>query len=183
MTPLATVEELAAYSKGQIGADDPRAFLTLNGVSAAIRRYCGWHVVPEQDDVLTVDGPGGRLLSLPTLNLVSVASVVEDGIALAPTDYRWSSDGSVVKNGYWSPDFRSIVATIKHGYDFDDAADVVGVALAVATRQLSSPTGATREQAGQVSVSWAVTAPGVSGGIALLAHERDVLDHFRVVTV
>lgn len=182
--PLATPEQVAAYSKGQIADTDPRLNDALDGASAAIRRYCGWHITPKAEETLTLDGPGGRLLTLPTLNLADVSAVVENGTLLASDSYKWSADGLVRKvSGRWTDDYRSIQVSIVHGYEEWDAADVVSVALAVVTRQLSSPTGATREQAGQVSVSWALTAPGVSGGIALLENERSVLDHYRIVTV
>ena len=34
---------------------------------AAVRRYCGWIVTPPATVTITVDGPGGRVLSLPRL--------------------------------------------------------------------------------------------------------------------
>lgn len=183
LSPLATPEQVAAYSKGQITETDPRLEVALDGVSAAIRRYCGWHVGPTQAEAFVLDGPGGRLLSLPTLSLRAVSTISENGTELEAGSYTWSAEGLIRKShGRWTEDYRAISVSATHGYDLWDIADVVSVALAVVTRQLSSPTGATREQAGQVSISWAVTAPGVSGGIALLDHERAVLDHFRVVS-
>jgi len=181
--PLATADDLAAYSNGAVSAADPRAENSLAGVSAAIRNYCGWHVTPSLSELLTLDGPGGRLLSLPTKYLTAVSSIVEDETVLADkSDFRWSADGSVKRlAALWSDDFRIIDATITHGYP--TARAVKAVALAVVTRELSSPTGATREQAGAVSVSWALSAPGVSGGIALLAHEREILDFYRIESV
>jgi hypothetical protein len=179
---LATTEQASAYSNGQVSASDPRLTDALDGASAAIRRYCGWHITPNVTETLILDGPGGRLLSLPTLYLTDVVSLVNYETTLASTDYRWSEDGSVKKKyGCWTDEFRAITAGISHGYDAWDVADIARVAMAVVIREMSSPTGATREQAGAVSISWAVTAPGVSGGIALLQHERDILDHFRIV--
>jgi hypothetical protein len=40
--------------------------------------------------------------------------------------------------------------------------------------------GATREQAGIYAASWATTAPGVSGGMSLLARDTAVLDTYRL---
>ena len=41
------------------------------------------------------------------------------------------------------------------------------------------PMGATREQAGQVSVSWAYNE-GVSGGLTFTARDRALLDAYRL---
>ena len=183
MEPLASASELATYSNGAVSSSDPRVAGSLAGVSLAIRNYCGWHITPELSDSLTLDGPGGRLLSLPTKYLTAITALVENDVVLVDnTDFRWSVDGSVKRlHTRWHDDFRIIDATITHGYP--SAPDVKSVALAVVTRELSSPTGATREQAGAVSVSWALSSPGVSGGIALLAHERAILDFYRIESV
>jgi len=182
MPDLATAAELAAYSNGAISQTDPRVAPALAGASAAIRNYCGWHISPVVTETLVLDGPGGRLLSLPTKHLINITSLIEDETTLEDTAFRWSEDGSVKRNGCrWSDDFRILTVTIEHGYA--TAEDVKRVLLAVVTRELSSPTGATREQAGAVSISWATTAPGVSGGLALLAHEFSVLDAYRIVSV
>lgn len=185
MQPLATAEELAAFTKGAIAADDARAQSVLEGVSSAVRRYCGWHISPVVTETVTVDGPGGRLLSLPSLNVTAVASITQGESALVADDnYRWSADGSVkCTSGRWTEEFRDITVTFTHGYDSEDVADVNQVVLAVAARHMASPTGATREQTLAASVSWALTGPGVSGGIALLAHERDVLAPYRIESV
>jgi hypothetical protein len=94
--------------------------------------------------------------------------------------YDWSELGDVeLRWGTWSHRYRSIVAIIDHGYE--DVPDVGRVMQAMIARELSSPSGATREQAGQVSVSWAITSPGVSGGIAVLQNEYSILDTYRIV--
>lgn len=181
--PIVTAQQLATYSKGSISASDPRVVGSLAGATKAIRNYCGWHVTPVLEMTLILDGPGGRLLSLPTKNLISIRSLQEDDRDLVDTlDYRWSADGSVKrKHALWSDEFRILAATFEHGHAA--AEDLERVILAVVARELSSPTGATREQAGAVSISWALSAPGVSGGIAILQTERDVLDSYRVVDV
>lgn len=180
--PFASVAKLSAYTKGQISETDPRALDALNGASTAIRRYCGWHISPHQQEPLRLDGPGGRVLSLPTKHLTGLDEITElETLLIDETDYRWSEDGSVKRlQGCWSDEFRVLSLTISHGYAPEDVTDVKQVVLAAVARALSSPTGATREQAGQLSVSWATVAPGVSGGLALLAHELSVLDAYRI---
>lgn len=180
---FATPADLSTYSKGQISDSDTRVQDALDGASAAIRQYCGWHIWPPRDETLTVDGPGGRVLSLPTMNVTEVTSIIENGTTLTDgTDYRWSADGSVKRTHCrWTDDYRAIVVRFFHGYDY--AADVKQVLLSVVTRALSSPSGATSEAVGPFSVKWATVAPGVSGGLALLGHEISILDAYRIVSV
>lgn len=177
-----TAADLAVYSNGKISSADPRVNPALAGVSRAVRRYCGWHIGPSVSETLLLDGPGGRVLDLPSLNVADVASVTQNDTLLDPSSYRWSALGSIKLNtGWWTEDYRAISVVLTHGYD--DFEDVQETVKAIVMRALMSPTGATREQAGQVSVSWAITAPGVSGGLAILEHERAALDSYRIVGV
>lgn len=81
---------------------------------ADVRGFCGWHVAPEVTETLTVDGPGSGLLVLPTLRLVDVLSITDDGAAL--TDPEWSVTG-MVRAYCWTWKFRGVVAEITHGFE------------------------------------------------------------------
>ncbi|OMC02170.1 hypothetical protein [Mycolicibacterium fortuitum] len=107
-------------------ADDDAAQEAIDAVLAAARRYCGWVVSPVATDAeVVVDGPGGRVLSLPTLKLISVSAVDEDGIELGPGDLRVSQLGLVRKRsgGSWTSAYGAITAKITHGYTEDEAKD------------------------------------------------------------
>lgn len=80
---------------------------------AAIRGYCEWHIAPEFTETVTVDGPGGPTLILPTQRLSELVDVTSDGRAVSGPE--WSASG-VVRCGGWSSKFRGITATITHGY-------------------------------------------------------------------
>ena len=69
---------------------------------------------------------------------------------------------------------------VQHGFDLDAVADLKQVVQQVVGNAISSPLGATREQAGAVSVSWATTAPGVSGGLSLLERDLMILDRYKL---
>ena len=73
----------------------------LAQAEAMVRAWCGWHIAPERDEVLTLDGPGGAHLTLPSLHVVDVASVVENGELLDPANglYTWSAAGIITKTG------------------------------------------------------------------------------------
>lgn len=174
-----TAEQFSKGTNGQISADDDRVLPLLEGASAAVRRYCGWHISPTLDATLTLDGDGGRLLTLPTLKLVGVESITVNGEVLAGDAYDWSESGMVeLRNGCWPRRFRSITVQMKHG--LEDAPDVVQVVQQVVANAISSALGATREQAGQVSISWSLTAPNVAGGISLLQRDLDTLNLYKL---
>lgn len=120
--------------------------MTINYATAALsaaRRYCGWAVTPPETVTLTVDGPGGRILSLPTLRLTTLSTVVEDGVSLTVADLSVSANcGQVVKKSgeCWTDTPGGIVVTMTHGFttapDFDAAVEQATTALqGAATRE------------------------------------------------
>lgn len=109
---------------------------------AAARRYCGWVVTPPETVTVTVDGPGGRVLSLPTLQLTTLSAVVEDGVTLDVADLRVSMNtGVVVKKsgGCWTHHVGAIHVTMTHGFttapDFDAAVEQAASALSTAANR------------------------------------------------
>lgn len=175
---FASPEELEAYTNGLIPADDPRSELILAGATSAIRNYAGWHIAPAGNITALFDG-GTNVLMLPTLKLNSIASVIVEGTTLEATDYEWSRRTGNVRRKYGCfPDvWGGISVTFNSGYA-EVPAELKQITLQASAMALSSPTGATREQAGQVSMQWATTAPGVSGGLTLLERDYAVLDAY-----
>lgn len=181
LPPLVTAQQVANGSRGKILEGDPRLAPLIDGASASIRRYCGWHITPVITQTITLDGPGGDLLALPTLRLVEILSIAEHGTPLTEQDYDWSEIGSILRRrGCWSPRYRAIVTEVRHG--FESAPDVAQIVQQVVLNALASPLGATAETAGGVSVTWAQTAPGVAGGMALLQRDLDVLNLYRLAS-
>lgn len=180
IAPIVTADQLAAFTKGKILASDPRVSDALNGATLAVRRYCGWHITPDTSETVTLDGPGGQELELPSRHVTAVANITARGVPVDPSTYTWSPLGQVrLSCGWWPCDYQTISLDLTHG--FDEAPDVAQIILAAVARELSSPTGATVEQAGTVSAHWATIAPGVSGGLALLGPELAILDTYRLV--
>ena len=181
MASFATPAELAAYSNGLISQTDPRSQPLLDGATLAIQRYCGWNIAPAEDVTVTLDG-GGSVLYLPSLKVNSITSITIAGTLLAATDYEWSRRTGNVrrKDACFFPEvWGSIVAVFNSGYTAVPA-DLKQIVLQVSSLAMSSPTGATREQAGQVSMAWATTAPGVSGGLVLLPRDMQTLNSYRL---
>ncbi|AYN57485.1 head-to-tail adaptor [Arthrobacter phage Kepler] len=177
-----TAEEFSTWTNGKVAAADPRVEPLLKGASAGLRRYAGWHIAPVLEETLVGDGPGGRLLSLPTGRLVSVVSVDNGGtvVDLADVDPSLRLGMLELRSGWWSSRFGAVSVRVRHGFDLADVEDVRQIVKQVTANALASPMGATREQAGTVSISWATTAPGVAGGLSLLQRDLEVLAPFKI---
>lgn len=179
--PFVYPANLSAYTAGLVAESDPRSALILAGATEAVQRYCGWHIAPARDVTVTLDG-GSSVLYLPTLKLNSVASVVVDGVTMLAEDYEWSRATGNLRSklyGGFPDSWGGVVVTFNSGFSTVPA-DVQQVVLQMSAMALSSPTGATREQAGQVSMQWATTAAGVAGGMSLLTRDLAVLDQYKL---
>jgi hypothetical protein len=108
-----------SFTHGRLDSADADTVRQLAAASGAARRYCGWHVTPVvTNQSLTLDGPGNRILALPTLQLGSVTSIREDGITLNLADLQVSARGVVLKTdgGFWTDKLGGIVVVFTHGY-------------------------------------------------------------------
>lgn len=181
LPPFATAEQLEQFTKGKLKEADLRTADAVAAVSRSIRNHIHWHAWPLlRGHSVTLDGPGGLVLSLPTLRLVELVSLSELGQAAdVAAEVDWSETGLVRKvNGRtWTTRYRKIVAVMDHGHT--EAEDLKQITLQLAARALSSPMGATREQAGSVSVNWAMATQGVSGGLLPLAGELSIVEKYR----
>lgn len=170
-----TAAALETYSQGRLDRDDPETGRQLASALAAVQRWCGWHVTPMAvDQVVTIDGPGGALLRLPTLRVVALTAVVEDGITLDIDDLDVSRIGLVGKRSGagWSTRLGAITVTMSHG--FADAPDFETVVLSYADRAAQAPAG------GLVAVGpfrWGEHSPS-SGGFS--APELAILEQYRL---
>jgi hypothetical protein len=169
---LATPGDLNLFT----GRDVPyeQATLMLSQASAVIRNHCGWHIAPSLTETLTLNGSGEPRLFLPTLHLTAVGSVTElDELLVADDDYTWSDTGYLLRTGsYWPTDLRSVVVAFTHGWEFVPE-DLASVCLEAATRAMASPAGIRQEQAGGISVTYAI--PG-----GLTEYEKAVLEAYRL---
>lgn len=125
--PDLTAADVETFTRGRLSASDPVVQDILDAALVRARNYVGWAVSPVvEDDVLTLDGPGGRRLFLPTAKLVSVSSIVENGSTVDPSSYVPSADIEQMiyrKNGCWTREYAGIVVTYTHGFTEEEAAD------------------------------------------------------------
>lgn len=113
---------------------------------ASVREYCGWHIAPEVDEEVTVDGSGCAVQMLPTLRLVNLISITNDGAAVSNPE--WSAAGFV--RGSWTCRLRGVTATMRHGYE-DWPADLLGVLVELATDDQKARVSQVTNRAYQVS--------------------------------
>lgn len=133
----------------------------------AVRGYCEWHIAPSVTETLTLDGPGGSVLHLPSAHVTAVASVANNGTAVA--DPQWSASGMIRADyGRWTERFRGVVVELTHGYD-ECPADVLKV-----LRDLID--GAGRTGVAQVTSG----AHSVRYGPTLGSEQRATLDRYRL---
>lgn len=151
------------------------------------RRFCGWHVTPVlEDDEVMLDGPGSALLVLPTLRLVELTGVVEDGVTLdVAADLFVSARGLVRKKSgaCWSRNYGAIVVTMTHGYDEVDAAAIAagrdqaaGFNKAVASIAERDANGAKPRTVGPFQ--W--DSEKMADGSAFTVAERALLEQYRL---
>ena len=170
--------DLETFTRGQLNRSEPRTEDVLNRALAAARRYCGWHVTPVRTaETVTLDGPGSRLLILPTLRLTAVTEVTENGVPVDVTSVAWSTRGLLQKKngGYWTNQFGGIEVNFDHGFDPVDAADWQGAVMSLAERTARDFSGSGREVIGPFQYGAAAAA-----GSLFTDAERSVFDLYAL---
>jgi hypothetical protein len=109
--------------------DDPKLLQALAAASSRFRAAVRHHVSFVAGDTVVRDGTGTESLLLPAAPVTEIASVTLDGEALVyDTDYRWSEDGFLRRNGACWPDkLRCIEVVYSHGFELipEDIAEAV----------------------------------------------------------
>lgn len=182
LPPFATGAQLEAFTKGKLRASDTRVGPALAAVSAEIRREAGWHIAPRvTDHVMVLDGTGGTVALLPSMKVRAIHSIVDAGVPVDVTLVDVSRDTGLMERrdgSTWSRRYGQLVVTLDHGHDRVD--ELTQLCLSLTARGLASPMGATREQAGALSVNWSMATQGVSGGILPTAGERGTIARFKL---
>ena len=182
LPPIVTPDQFARATGGAF-ADAARVSAALEGTSAAIRAWCGWHVSPNLACRAVTSGPG-RVIALPTLALTAVRRVTEGGEELSDGAFEWRADGLLRRCGWrqWDGAWRSVEVEFDSGLAAEAAPQLAQVACQVAANALAATPGVRSEQVGDLSVTYNQLASGVSGGVALLERDRELLAAFRLPT-
>ena len=111
----------------------------LKAAQAAIRRECGWHVMPNMALSGVINSRGGTVIRLPARHVTSIESLTDrDGNKLA---YAYDPETGLVES--LSGGFPVGVAAIRYAIHagYDDAPDVQQVLISAAKRAGMSPIG------------------------------------------
>lgn len=174
MTALASVADLSAYIGREIAEDDASALLALDLASGAVREYCGQYLSLVEDESITLNGSGTRVVLMPETPVTEVTSVSVSGETLETEKWSWTAEGVLNRiSGTWPTAARSIVVVYSHGFAEIPAA-VKAVVLSVASRVLDSPAAVKQESIGAYSVTYTNGAP------TLLDSETGALSRYRV---
>lgn len=126
---------------------------------------------------MTIDGPGSALLVLPTLRLVDLTGVVENGVTLdVAADLYVSARGLVRKRSgaRWSEHYGAITVTMDHG--FDTADDFNAAVLSLIDRSSLAAAGGRPIAVGPFRYDSEVMAAGSAFSVV----ERSLLEQYRL---
>lgn len=155
---------------------DPSAFeddaaFRLKAAQAAIRRECGWHVMPNAPMSGVINTRGGSVIRLPARHVTSIESLTDrDGNQLA---YAYDPESGLVES--LSGGFPAGIAAIRYEIHagYDDAPDVQSVLISAAKRAGMSPLGLiTSQSTNGSSASFDV--------VSLMQSEKDKLKPYRL---
>ena len=176
--PLISLGDFHNLTGGAFGQDD-LIEATIAGVSARIRSFCGWHIWPDLECRVTLDG--SRFLPLPASHVLSVSSVTVLGRELDPCEYEWGRDG-LVRLRVPAPDAWSSVE-VRYVAGHEGVACPEDLAALVAHRvvhNVAMPFGVQQETVGSVSKSYVTSMAIEAGGVNLSVRDRSALAPYRI---
>lgn len=149
--------------------DDAR--FRLSAAQTAIRRECGWHVMPNAALSGVINSRGGTVIRLPARHVTSIESLTDrDGNKLA---YAYDPETGLVES--LSGGFPAGIAAIHYSIHagFDDAPDVQQVLISAAKRAGMSPIGlVTSQSTNGSSASY--------DAVSLMQDEKDKLKPYKL---
>jgi hypothetical protein len=179
--PLVTPEEFRMVTGAEVDdASDDRISELLAQASGLVRATCGWHLAPRITQTVTVDGSGADTVALPTLHLIDLLAVTDNGTPVDLEQVEWSTAGFLIcRNRCWTRRLRGVRAEILHGHTRTPA-EVRAVVVAIVERALprSAGRGVVSERTGPFQVTWNQTVQ--DGGLVLLDFEGRVLDRYAI---
>ena len=150
--------------------EDDAAF-RLKAAQAAIRRECGWHVMPNTALSGVLNTRGGTVNRLPARHVTSIESLTDrQGNPLA---YAYDPETGLVES--MSGGFPAGIAAIRYALHagYDDAPDVQSVLISAAKRAGMSPLGLiTSQSTNGSSASFDV--------VSLMQAEKDKLKPYKL---
>lgn len=152
----------------------------LSAAHAALRRFCGWHVAPVITETLTLDGSGGKTLLLPSKRIVSIESVISDGVDVTDRVEVSKNAGMIEFGGHWSRKLGGIVIELTHGYEVDEVLDVSALIVTLTKRARESGRTVASQAIGPANVRYITGTDGSVPGLPLFESEKETLEPYRL---
>ncbi|AKU15751.1 hypothetical protein [Luteipulveratus mongoliensis] len=135
----------------------------------AIRSIAKWHIAPSVTETISIDGPGGQYLALPTLRLTGVAAVrdVSGDTPRVLDGYRFDKAGLVFRQAGWPCGFKVLEVDMVHGYA-ECPAELLPL-IAAQTRDAARDTNVSAEAAGPFNRSYDLSIDDVTGAARIPA--------------
>lgn len=180
-----TVDDVELFTGGRLSAGDDETQNALDRAYAAVRTYCGWHVSPvKTDHTVELDGPDEEILALPTKQLLTLTSVVEDGVTLNVNNLIPSVSGRLLmkqSGGFWSWKPAAITVTMTHGFENAPDFDQAVLEYVNATTMAVSAGGAGVLKRHKVDDEEREWDTALSGGQASDGLNHGLLDQYRLI--
>lgn len=164
------------------GTETEQAQLALDVATADIKIHAGQQIEKIDNEAVTLDADGSKVLFLPEQPVLAVDAVSVEGVALVViSDVYWYRDGSLYRRSglSWGTERQSVVVTYDHGYAAIPT-DIKGVCMRRAARFLDNPTSTIRRTSvDDATIEYADTAASE----AFTDPEREILDAYRPAIV
>ncbi|TPF87442.1 hypothetical protein BW13_00910 [Bifidobacterium sp. UTCIF-37] len=145
----------------------------LRAAQAAIRRECGWHVMPNVILSGAVNSRGGRIIRLPARHITAIDSLTDK--AGNPLSYAYDPEtGLVETTGRPFPVGIAAIRYVIHA-GYDDCQDVQGVLINAAKRASMASAGVVQSQS--------VNGSSVKYNVTLMDSELAKLRHYKLGTM
>lgn len=148
----------------------------ISAASQAVRGYCNWHITPRFS--CTYRGTAlGNQIWLPFAFIESVTSVKDGSTTLPSTDYEFMRQGKIrKKTGYFTEQWDGVEVVAVAGVSDDPL--LKSIVAQIVANAISAPAGVREEHAGDVGITYNQTGTGVSGGVTLLARDKEMLAQY-----
>lgn len=191
--PELTPTDVQTFTSGRLSASNNEVQAMLTTALRTARRFCRWHVSPvKENHSLTMDGPGSRILWLPTRKLIELTSLSENGTVLNPSSYGVSAGEGTeddrpvavrkASGGFWTANYGGIGVVMTHGYTEDEAADWRRAVLSMVDQMSQIPIKVT-SGAGELAsirvddVQYSYQTYGAAAEDALYSHKQLLTDY------
>jgi hypothetical protein len=204
---LATLDDVSAIVGRTLSStEQTNGTRLLNMASGMVRRYTRQTITKVTDDVVTLEGNWGHVLTLPQHPVTAVSSVVFNGGTMPNTQWKLYQGDLFLGTGSYMPDYGGSIwggtalwgpagsnngpqvagatwqgpqstVTVTYTHGYDEVPqDIVNEVAGMVALQLSTEVGISSEQIGGYKVQY---DRAQTGGMTLNDESKSVLNFYR----